>query len=805
MEKQIARTNQLTVQIKKLSVKLNYFLYFSKLLNQIIMKIIINKIILLVIFLLIVLTSFSQTKPPLKVFKHDLHFTSLATSWDEGIPLGNGISGVLVWQKEGKLRLSLDRADLWDLRPVKELLLPHFTYMWVYEQVMKATYDTVQKIGDVPYERDPGPTKIPGGAIEFDIKELGEIDYVHLYIKQAICEVKWKDGAVLELFCDANKPIGCYKLTGTNKHINVKLIPPIYCTNKIKNNSTASSIEGQGLQRLGYTQGSVVQNENGFNYQQQGWGNFSYDISLQFKYVNNTTEGVWCISTQNSPYSNADDQKKAKEAFDIGFDENFLSHCNWWDKYWNQSSISIPDTLLERQWYLEMYKFGSASRKGAPPITLQAIWTADNGNLPPWKGDFHNDLNTQLSYWPSYVSNHIEEALAYTDWINKCIPACKEYTKHYFKADGIDFAGVSTLTGKPMGGWIQYSLSPTVSAWMAQHYYLTYKYTLNKDFLTDQCYPFIYEVATFLNSVLITDANGKKQLPISSSPEIHDNSLKAWYKTTTNFDLSLIKFVFDAAAELAKIQGFTNDAIKWKNLSKQLPEFAIENNNLLIAPGEAMDVSHRHFSNLMAIYPLCQLNIHNAKDSLIINTSLDHLTKMGPSEWCGYSWAWYGALLARAKRSDKAAEALRIFADAFCLSNSFHVNGDQKNKGYSNMHYKPFTLEGNFAFADALQQMLIQSDDGTIRLLPAVPESWKEVFYDKLRAMGAFLISVEKKDGKVIKLKIYSEAGSKIKIENPFSSNNIISKGISLDKEVLNQKIWEFNTIKGATYEFFIQ
>jgi hypothetical protein len=63
----------------------------------------------------------------------------------------------------------------------------------------------------------------------------------------------------------------------------------------------------------------------------------------------------------------------------------------WWKDFWSKSSVKLPDELIEKQYYLELYKLGSVSRKGAPAITLQAVWTADNGSLPPWKGDFHND------------------------------------------------------------------------------------------------------------------------------------------------------------------------------------------------------------------------------------------------------------------------------------------------------------------------------------------------------------------------------------------------------------------------------
>ena len=146
------------------------------------------------------------------------------------------------------------------------------------------------------------------------------------------------------------------------------------------------------------------------------------------------------------------------------------NHVKWWKDFWGKSSVKLPDELIEKQYYLELYKLGSVSRKGAPAITLQAVWTADNGSLPPWKGDFHNDLNTQLSYWPAYTGNHLQEAVSFTDWLWKIRSVSLQYTKQYFGVDGLNVPGVVTLNGDPMGGWIQYSLSPTVSAWCAQYF-----------------------------------------------------------------------------------------------------------------------------------------------------------------------------------------------------------------------------------------------------------------------------------------------------------------------------------------------
>ena len=105
----------------------------------------------------------------------------------------------------------------------------------------------------------------------------------------------------------------------------------------------------------------------------------------------------------------------------------------------------------------------------------------------------------------------------------------------------------------------------------------------------------------------------------------------------------------------------------------------------------------------------------------IIRATLATLDRVGPDSWCGYSYSWLGNLKARAFDGEGAAAALRTFAACFCLPNSFHANGDQTKSGKSKFTYRPFTLEGNFAFAAGVQEMLLQSHTGIVHLFPAVP------------------------------------------------------------------------------------
>lgn len=101
------------------------------------------------------------------VLKYNLEFPCLASAWDEAIPLGNGILGALVWQKEDNLRFSLDRSDLWDLRPVDNFSKPEFSFQWIEQQVIGNNNNLVQEMFRDPYLQFPAPSKIPGAALEF--------------------------------------------------------------------------------------------------------------------------------------------------------------------------------------------------------------------------------------------------------------------------------------------------------------------------------------------------------------------------------------------------------------------------------------------------------------------------------------------------------------------------------------------------------------------------------------------------------------------------------------------------------------
>lgn len=715
---------------------------------------------------------------------NNLIYNELATVWDEAIPLGNGIMGSLIWQKEGKLRFSLDRADLWDLRPVPQLQMPEFNFNWVYKKWEEKKYEEVQALFDYgAYSQNIAPSKIPGAALEFEFSGVGEVEKAELNLGEALCTVKWVNGTILESFIQADKTIGWFRFSNYPDDLKISLVPPVY--QKEDTGERVDEVTGQELTRLGYEQGKVISGDNSLSYHQKGWGDFYYDVDVSWKKSGSQLNGAWSMSSSLSDREGYPDSKE-NIRINTDYSKSYREHQDWWKEFWSKSFIDIPDALLEKQWFLEQYKFGSAAREDTPPISLQAVWTADNGRMPPWKGDFHHDLNTQLSYWPAYSGNHLDLEIGFLNWLWDIKPVAERYTKQYFGVDGLNVPGVSTLTGEPMGGWIQYSCGPTVGAWLGQHFYLHWRYTMDRDFLEQRAYPWIHDVAVFLENFSILDENGIRKLPLSSSPEIHNNSREAWFDETTNFDLGLVRFTFSKAAELAGELGKSSEAEHWQQIHDQWPDFSANETGLKFAPDEEYFESHRHFSHLMAWHPLGLIDWDNGQeDQEIIRNTLKSLEKHGPDWWTGYSYSWAGNLYARAYDGEKAAQSLRDFAECFCLKNSFHVNGDQCKAGKSKFLYRPFTLEGNFAFASGLQEMLIQSHTGIVKVFPAIPVDWKDLSFETLRTEGGFLVSAEMADGKVVLVTIKATVNGTCKLLNPADNNRIEEIEMTAGEEVV--------------------
>lgn len=673
--------------------------------------------------------------------------------WDEAIPLGNGLTGGLLWGKDNEIRLSLDRGDLWDERTTGE---PEWwkKYPW---QTPRGTreYKKAFSQWDENYNGKT-PTKLPGGRLEIVLQEDKKAKSFELNYATAEGIVHFQDGNQLRAFYSAASPVTLIIVPG--EILSASLIP----AGQGKESESAGPSSGGAVKALGYPAAKTGGQANSKWFVQDAANGLQYCVCIETKKIKNSTLLALSITASGdlAKYQAKDvltlARTRCAQAISSGYRSMLKPHADWWSSFWSQSGVSIPEDHLQRYYQFARYLYGAGSRQGAPPMPLQGVWTADNGGLPPWKGDYHNDLNTQMTYIAYNGSGNFESGLSYLDFLWNLRPAFQQFAKDFYGTGGLSSPGVMSLAGQPLGGWPQYSLSPTMTAWNGHLFYLHWRYTQDDEFLRHRAYPWCAEAGKCLAELLQPDREGRLVLPFSSSPEIHDNSEKAWLKPNSNYDLACMKMLFLSLAEMADAMGNSKDLAKWDSLAKGLGGFhSNPDGELLLSRDEPLLESHRHLSNIMGIFPFNLVTTENEEGQKQIQASLSAWDKLGTSAWVGYSWAWMGGLRARVGDGEEARRDLDIFVRAFVTRNGFHVNGDQTKSGYSNFTYRPMTLEGNFAAMQIVHEMLLQSwsatpgkrDTEVLRIFPAIPKSWETVSFTDLRAEGGYRVSAKREHG----------------------------------------------------------
>ncbi|MGC9329770.1 MAG: glycoside hydrolase N-terminal domain-containing protein, partial [Candidatus Hinthialibacter sp.] len=228
---------------------------------------------------------------------HNMVFQDLAERWDEAAPLGNGMLGALIWREDSVLRFSLDRADLWDNRPVDSFQQPEFRFDWIYQHVLKGDIQAPQNIVDEPYRREPAPTKIPAGRLEFDAADFGKVERVQLDIGQALCTVAWDQGVLLKTFIHAVEPVGWFMISGVTTALEPRIVPPPFGEPE-EQTENVDSLNTHKLSALGYPAPQMEKGEKYTSYLQKGCGDFSFAIYCAWDYLDEQTiVGAWSIQS----------------------------------------------------------------------------------------------------------------------------------------------------------------------------------------------------------------------------------------------------------------------------------------------------------------------------------------------------------------------------------------------------------------------------------------------------------------------------------------------------------------------------
>lgn len=690
-------------------------------------------------------------------------------NWDEGLPLGNGEIGSLVYGSN-PLKITVDRTDLWDLRPNEVTLEKGFNFKNLVKLSMSGKdedWKERERLFEDVFMGKPYPSKITAGHIELCFDEDAKNIYYTLDIDNPIVKIYADNRYIAEVFVFDEPNAGVIKL---HEKAEINLHVPAYLSGKPEGGSGIG--DNAGKMSLGYPEARFFEND-GFKWYEQNtrtdysFGIVTYKTGDEIYYTLVTTD-------DDKNYINCAKNLLLK-ASEKGYGKILDEHKKTWRKFWTKSSVKTGDNLIDETYKKSWYLFKCCSKKGGYPMPLQGVWTADNDCLPPWKGDYHHDTNTELSYQSYLKANRVEEGEAFIEYLWKLKPTYERFAKEFFGVDGLLIPSCSTLDGKAMGGWAQYSLSPTMTIWAAQSFDEYYLYAGDEDFLKARAYPFFEEVGQAIIG-LLQEKNGKYYLPVSTSPEIFDNTRKSYLEPNSNFDLALIIYLFRTLKGYAETLG--ENAEKYERILEKLDDIAIDDSGIIMLDKtQYLPETHRHFSHLMCLYPLHLINYDTERHKEIYENTILNLETLGTGYWVGFSFAMSAQIYAMAKKGNAAAERLGQFCKGFVAENGFHLNGDYKHYGYTWFHYRPFTLESLFGFCDALHEMLLQDHQGCIELFPAIPDEWRRgVAFKNLRSRGSLLISATFLNGEINTLEVKSPKETSVVING---KTYILKKGVN--------------------------
>jgi len=695
-------------------------------------------------------------------FPPTLEWPDIGTDWTDGLPVANGTLGAMVWARGGAVVVSLDRADIWDLRPVPEFEEPGFTYGNLTRLRIARDTAEISRLFEKPFHT-AGAGKLPIGRLSLGVV-ADEVAVTRLDLGCGRAEVVLHDGTTIAVAIAADRPLGVITITGPAAArvagaVRVEA-PPFGAVAKPVTDS--SPLNYGGAESLGYGAALDIVAHGASGYAS---GSPDAGFAVACRTVGASPRAatiVWTVMPGSSPAAAA-----AAAATLVGKQTGAtvaaaaVTRERWWRGLWHETRVTTGAAAQDRRWQLSSYHLGAAARAGGPPVPLQSPWTWDNGRLPAWKGDYHHDLNTEMTYWPAFTGNRPDVSRNLIDWLWATKPECEAYARRFFGAPGLVLPGTADIRNRPLGGWAASSFFHTTGAWLLQNFERHWLYFGDTTFLRERAWPYASGVTAFLDAVL-AERPGRAGLflPANISPEQNDNKFESWFADWTNFDLALVRYAYTASARMADALGGVDDAARLRRTLARLPDFARdEDGGFAIAPGVSYEASHRHFSHLMAFYPLGLLDPATDPAAMrALEASLARLERFGTKLWMGYSFAWLASLYAMAGRGDDAAKALATFEEGFSGRNGFHTNGDRSGRGITAFPGRLYTLDGGSAALAAVQDTLLQSTDDSIRLFPAVRATASATF-DRLRARCGADVSATLTHGRVTAVRIDGGSG----------------------------------------------